>query len=406
MFQKWYNQILRTSNYQNMNKKDYLKCESRAKYCVFLILYVLLYIPSIVLYRRKQIWLVCERGIDAQDNGYVFYKYLKNNHKSIRTYYVISDKSKDLKKIEKKDVVIFCSIKHFMLCIGCKVQISSHLFGYCPWSNFMLYLRKHKTHNIHVFLQHGITYNNQFGYYKNVCAALDLFICGAAFEQQYICETFGYNEREAILTGFARFDNLFDGVFNDYLVIMPTWRRYLSNVSNEEFKNSDYFKRWFSILNNTALKKMCAENNLKILFYLHLSLQPFSELFSELKDISVIKYGEDTVQELLKRSAILMTDYSSVFFDCLYMNKDVVLYQFDIDEFKQGHYEEGYFDKLDKNIISTETTEANIIKKLNEKIVYQNKNNSERKKNYSNKFFGIKDKNNCNRIYDAIMSKL
>lgn len=389
-----------------MEKKDYLRCESKIKYFLFLILYFLLYIPSFILYNRKNTWLVCERGIDAQDNGYIFYKYIKNKHKEIRVYFVISKDSRDKNKIDKKDVVFFCSLKHFMLCIGCKVQISSHLFGYCPWSNFMLYLRKHKTHNKHIFLQHGITYNNQFGFYKDVCAALDYYVCGSAHEQNYICKTFGYTEKEAILTGFARFDNLYTDLQDDFLIIMPTWRRYLSKVSNEDFKKSDYFIKWSSILNNDDIKMLCLKSGIKIVFYLHLSLQPYSELFTGIKGIEIVKYGEKTVQELLKKSKILMTDYSSVFFDCIYMNKDVVLYQFDKEDFKKDHYAEGYFDALDTDVIPTETCETNIIKILGEKLANQEKSGSEKIRAFSNTFFGIKDKNNCERIFDAIVSKL
>lgn len=389
-----------------MINKNYLKCESKIKYLIFLIVYILLYIPSFILYHKKNIWLICERGTDAQDNGYIFYKYLKEEHKRVNPHYVITKTSKEINKIEKRDVVPFCSLKHFMMCIGCKVQISSHLFGYCPWSNFMLYLRKHKTHNVHVFLQHGITYNNQYGYYKKVCAALDVFVCGSTIEQNYICDTLGYSITDAPLTGFARFDNLHKNISNNCLVIMPTWRRYLSSVDEDEFKNSKYFKTWISVLNNNEIKNICLEKNLQIIFYLHLSLQPFSYLFKEIKGVKIIHYGEENVQDLLKKSMVLLTDYSSVFFDCLYMNKSIILYQFDKDEFTHNHYEEGYFNKLDKNVIKSVSCEEELIKGVFELLTKQDDKTYNKIKTFSNRFFGIKDNKNRERIYDAIVSKL
>ncbi len=389
-----------------MKKKDYLKCESKIKYLVFLLLYILLYIPSFLLYHRKNIWLICERGIDAQDNGFVFYKYLKKNHKEIKVYYLITTKSRDKNKIEKKDIVQFCSIKHFLMVIGCKVQISSHLFGYCPWSSFMLYLRRHKTKNIHVFLQHGITYNNQFGYYKNVCKALSLYICGSSKEQEYICDTFGYKLEEAPLTGFARYDNLHDKLEKKYLLIMPTWRRYLSGISKKDFVESIYFKKWYSLLNNNSIHKLCANEGLEPVFYLHLSLQPFSELFSDLKNVRIVKYGEETVQEMLKQSSVLITDYSSVMFDCLYMEKDVLLFQFDKDAFIENHYAEGFFNELDRNVLPVETSESKLIGRLENLFSNNDSLKQTYSKKYSNEFFGIKDQNNCTRIFEIIQSKL
>ena len=46
---------------------------------------------------------------------------------------------------------------------------------------------------------------------------------------------------------------------------------------------------------------------------------------------------------MLKESSMLITDYSSVFFDVAYMHKPIIYYQFDRDAFRQGHYQEGYF---------------------------------------------------------------
>lgn len=389
-----------------MNKKNYLKCDSKLKYLTFLFFYIFLYIPAFLLYHRKNYWLICERGIDAQDNGYVFYNFLKKNHKSLKTFYLLSKGSPDASKIDPNDIVEFGSIKHFMLAIGCKVQISSHLFGYCPWPNFMLYLRKHRTKNLHVFLQHGITYNNQYGFYKKVCKALDIYICGSEFEHQFVCSTFGYSEDQAVLTGFARFDNLHTGIKEKSLLIMPTWRRYLTKIDKDDFVNSSYYKHWHSLLNNQALKELCTKNNLKPMFYLHSSLQPFSKEFDDLDNVVVIKYGDETVQNLLKETAILITDYSSVFFDCLYMNKKILLYQFDKDDFQKGHYEEGYFDKLDKTFVPSETMESGIIEKLQKLLDGKNKIRSLKLKNYSDDFFGIKDQKNCERIFETIMTKL
>jgi CDP-glycerol glycerophosphotransferase (TagB/SpsB family) len=50
------------------------------------------------------------------------------------------------------------------------------------------------------------------------------------------------------------------------------------------------------------------------------------------------------IQELLKKSMLMVTDYSSVFFDFVCMKKNVVFYQFDYEQYRMGQYAEGYFD--------------------------------------------------------------
>ena len=49
----------------------------------------------------KELWLVGERGDDARDNGYHFYRYLVEKHPEINARFVITPESKDREKIEK-----------------------------------------------------------------------------------------------------------------------------------------------------------------------------------------------------------------------------------------------------------------------------------------------------------------
>ena len=50
--------------------------------------------------KYRELWLVCERGNDARDNGYWFYRYLKEKHPEINARYVIETDSADRAKIE------------------------------------------------------------------------------------------------------------------------------------------------------------------------------------------------------------------------------------------------------------------------------------------------------------------
>ena len=49
------------------------------------------------------------------------------------------------------------------------------------------------------------------------------------------------------------------------------------------------------------------------------------------------------VQDLLKRAAFLVTDYSSVSCDYVYMKKPMVYYQFDAEEFSEKQYAESQY---------------------------------------------------------------
>ena len=127
-----------------MNQKEnYLKINNKFKYFVFLCLYYTLYPICKLLYGRKTNWLICERGSDAQDNGFIFFKYVTDNHPEIKITYLIKKSSPEYGKAYMTGrVVEFCSLKHFLMAIGCPVKISSQLFGYAPWTQMKTYLRR------------------------------------------------------------------------------------------------------------------------------------------------------------------------------------------------------------------------------------------------------------------------
>ena len=59
----------------------------------------LAYIISL-FYKRGSIWLVCERGVDARDNGYWFFRYLRTHYPEIKAYYLITKNSPDRERVQ------------------------------------------------------------------------------------------------------------------------------------------------------------------------------------------------------------------------------------------------------------------------------------------------------------------
>ena len=106
------------------------------------------------------------------------------------------------------------------------------------------------------------------------------------------------------------------------------------------------------------------------------------------------------IQELLKESAFLITDYSSVFMDFAYMRKPVLFYQFDYKKFREGQYEEGYYNYKDGFGKSIDTLDELITE-----IKKQFKNNwilEDKYKGRIDKFFRIHDDQNSKRVYSFI----
>ena len=385
-----------------MEIKDYLKIQSKVNYCLFLMVYFLLYPLAKLLYGRKKNWIICERGSDAQDNGFVFFKYLTEKHPEIHSTYIISSKSVDYDKVKKIGrTVEWCSLKHFLMTIGCPVKISSHLFGYAPWTSMATYFRRNKTHDKHIFLQHGIIKNLHEGLFGNVCKSLDLFVCGAKPEYDFIVEQFKYNNEVPQYTGLARYDLLNNYDTDNQVLIMPTWRAELADLSDEEFSNTKFYLNWQSIIDSKEIINICLKKNIVIKFYLHQSLQKFSSLFKGNDVVKIIRFGEENVQKLLKESKLLITDFSSVYFDFAYMSKPLLYFQFDEDTFYDRHYTKGYFDYRRDGFGLVCIEQSSLIKEavniINSGFIL-NKTYKER----SERFIVFRDSSNCQRIFDLI----
>ena len=99
-------------------------------------------------------------------------------------------------------------------------------------------------------------------------------------------------------------------------------------------------------------------------------MQKHISLFKSSSDYVVIAdFASYDVQDLLKKSKLLITDYSSVFFDFAYMMKPCIYYQFDLKEFTEHHYGRGYFnyekDGFGRVVSDSETLIEEIIKTIN-----------------------------------------
>lgn len=381
-------------------------------YVTLRVKYTLLKPIGQVLYRGKKIWIVSERGTDARDNGYHLYRFIRQNHPEQEVYYIIDRKSADYPKVKKLgNAVQTDSLRHWLLYLGADIRISSQNGGLIPGKNwrFQKYIVRNKRGGKTVFLQHGITKDDMVGLYQRN-TNIDLFICGAKPEYEYVLEKFGYSEEAVKYTGFSRFDALHQFTVKKQVLIMPTWRDWLSpnfhgsDLSQQDVANSSYIQSWRAFLNNDRLAAMAKQYQIQFVFYPHYEMQPFLELFGQPQEgVVFADFAHFDVQQLLKESMLLVTDYSSVYFDFAYMGKPVLYYQFDEEEYRKKHYAQGYFSYRRDGFGEVVSEEALLMDILEQYLA----NNCQMKPEYRQRiqgFFPLHDEKNCARIYKEIQT--
>lgn len=360
---------------------------------------------------HKDVWLISERGTEARDNGYAFYKYLLKNHPEVNFKYVITKDSPDLKKFKDKNrLVYYGSKEHYILFLTAGYHLSTHIMGCSPEFRSFTKLSSRgfiKTPAKRIFLNHGIELSNT-NYISSKNLNLDLFVCTAKPQYEHNLQALNFKDGVVQYLGMPRYDYLKNSPKNQ-IIIMPTWRSWLFYCKNtEEFKATNYFKYWNALLKSPKLQQILEKNNLKLIFYPHYEIQPYLQAFSDNnyhQNIVIASLKTHDIQTLFNESRLMITDYSSVMFDFAYLKKPLIYYQFDYSDFIEKHYGKGYFSFKNDGFGPIETEPDQVIKQLEHYVKNSYKIEQKYAKN-RNRFFTLPAGNNCERIYQYITSKL
>lgn len=364
--------------------------------------FVKLFCPSL-----RNVWIISERGNDARDNGYFFYKYMVEKHPEQPIYYVISGDSPDLARVSSVGKwVKFESFRHYLFYALAKVRISSSLWGGdLPKMSYFKQLRKYiGRRKPFIFLKHGIIkdYLPQHCYGEGYP---DLYVCGAKPEYDYVKANFGYPEGVVQYLGLARFDNLHGRTPKRQILFMPTFRKWLPKMEKDQIIESEYVQRWNEAINDSQLIALLEQNDIDLIFYPHHVMQPYLDAFQTASNrVKIAAFKDYDVQTLLIESALLVTDFSSVFFDFGYMDKPVVYYQFDRERYIKEHYDftKGYFSYDDHGFGEVVFEEEALIAAIDRVV----KNDFVTAPEYQARvdaFFPLKDQHNCERILAKIL---
>lgn len=374
---------------------------------------------------KKDIWTIGEKKTEARDNGLHFFRYMLTQHSELPVYYIIVKNSSDEAKLPSDRILHYGSFKHCIYYLATKYRVGGQLHGNRPYYEIgKLEGKLIRKDQMRIFVGHGINKDNLDNVFDYKQSGYSLMTCGAKREFEYYKERYCIPDKYIALTGLCRYDKLFNekrkNASKKQILIMPTFRSWLrvddstketaSIKESEMFKGSSYYATYMSLLNNKDLLDNCIKNDIKIVFYLHFTFQPYANLFENglcekaKKVVTVAKRTVYDVQTLLIESSFLITDYSSVFFDFAYMHKPVLYYQFDEKQYRDMQYQEGYFSYEKDGFGPIITDEQGIVAYCLMMI----KHNFVVEKKYldrSDSFFVLHDNKNCERVFQEIVKR-
>ena len=324
--------------------------------------------------RYKDAWIFIDRDTQADDNAEHLYRWVMAHHSEINAFFVLRQDAPDWNRLAAEGfrLIPFGSMEHKLLFILAKNLISSQMDAY-----IVNYIDKKLVGDLRhckfISLQHGVI-NDDLSPWLNT-VPMDCFVTTTEGEYQSIVAdgtTYTLTQKEVVRSGLPRYDSLLLAERPEKtILVMPTWRANLAGgwdgqrgTYNPQFAASLFARAWTQFLTSTELAALCQQYGYTVAFRPHRCFIEYLQSFN-LSDC-IETPTEEPVQSLLKRSCLLITDFSSIAFDMAFMQRPVLYYHFESREqfAKSQNRLVGYFNPEQDGFGPVCTTEKELMKHL------------------------------------------
>jgi CDP-glycerol glycerophosphotransferase (TagB/SpsB family) len=367
----------------------------------------------------QRCWLIGGMSGKAYaDNSAALHHYLVENCPDLKVYWVINRDSPDVDRVKRIGPVLYReALRTYVYGLLAHVQVISHGLADVPTCGSSL-----SKGAVKVRLGHGLTAlkKTKASPLRSVRAknrVFDLVPVSSEFERQNKL-SWGIAADSLAVTGLPRFDELVrkselyrprQGADHSpvRILYMPTWRDWLPR-STGRFVGTDFYRQVTGFLLHPALNEALTRHNVFLYVHFHIIAQRHLAVIGrEIADLSHIKVlsPDADLQDALARSRLLITDYSSVAWDFLYLDRPVLFYQFDVEKFNE--HRGAYIDLHDLfGPIAREAKEAvaltgRLMASRFDPAPYRTQMD-----HWQSVAFRYRDARNCERVVDIIRERL
>mgnify|MGYP004514754725 CR=1 FL=1 len=293
---------------------------------------------------KRSIYLYSDRN-DIIDNAYYQFKHDVNIKDGKNRYYITSmneeKKNKYFSAYEQKFLVDIGSLKHKVLFLKSEKIYTSFvdLQVYCPFNKGIKYYKDLKKYDL-VYLQHGLLHANLVGMYSKEFKEIDKFIISSYFEEENLKNNYNYFEEDLIKSTMPRMKSRLDAdKCKNKILFAPSWRKYLIGdlVNNKReiipdiLLKSTFYQEINNLLKSEKLYKLLQENDLIFDFKVHPIFTDYVKYFYT-NDRITVSVGDIKPEEY----KMLITDFSSVQFDYIFLKRPIMYFVPDMEQIKSG----------------------------------------------------------------------
>ncbi|MFV0556613.1 MAG: CDP-glycerol glycerophosphotransferase family protein [Lactovum sp.] len=255
-------------------------------------------------------------------------------------------------EVDGGEVVRYNSLKHYYLLAKAKYWIfNAKMPPYYYKRKEQVYLQtwhgtplKHLAHDIKDtgigYYRSQISYKKMTKSYDNDSRHWDFLVTANSFSSEAFSSAFKFPKEKMLETGYPRVDRLINTTQEEaielkkryhlpldkkVILYAPTWRDNSFKKSGYTFDLKVDFKLW---------KDKLAEDYI-VLFKPHYLISSSYHHLEYLEDFVYLMEAKADINDAYLMSDVLVTDYSSVFFDFACLNRPIYFYMYDIEEYGQ-----------------------------------------------------------------------
>jgi CDP-glycerol glycerophosphotransferase (TagB/SpsB family) len=219
-----------------------------------------------------------------------------------------------------------------------------------------------------------------------------------AEKESFKSPEYGYSQDIIKTLGFPRFDRL-ENHDRKEIVLMPSWRRQLDQLSAEDFVKTNFYAHFNKLLCDEEIINFAKQHGYKVIFKPHRNLHKFVSTFTKHPDV-IFDLNLKNYTETFNNSSLIVTDYSSIAFDFAYLKKPLIYYQFD----NNYHFnvEEAYF-QYERDGFGPVARSHEDLKRVILRIIANGCKMDEEYERRVDEFFKYIDRNNSKRVVEEIL---
>ncbi|MBQ9014743.1 MAG: CDP-glycerol glycerophosphotransferase family protein [Firmicutes bacterium] len=219
------------------------------------------------------------------------------------------------------------SFRHLVAFLRCRKFVGTENIDHAMQlraANRHLMAKMQSTDLTQVFLQHGVMYMVSLDadmrvFFSNHNLKQYRAVVSSEAEALHFVRLGGFRREDMYVTGLAKFDRSRREEDADLIMIMPTWRRWETNLARKDFEATGYYRMLERIVR--AVPDHLQE---KIVIKPH----PLMEEMMTRERTALARFLRPDLShnDTLEKTRLLITDYSSIAYDAFYRGTNVIFY--------------------------------------------------------------------------------